>query len=161
MLEKYDFENSVGYLVNNTAKSFQKTLDVELRKNVGVTKSQTRVVVALIRDKGLTQKEIAEKVGIEGATLVPVIDKLDREGLLKRKSDMKDRRVNRIYLTSKADSLWNSMMGCALNIRKASAKGIPESDMETTMETLRKISKNLSEYFTVGAVARLPEKKRE
>ena len=97
----------------------------------------------LVLQPGLTQKEIADKVGIEGATLVPIIDKMEKEGLLKRKPDSSDRRINRIYLTPKADSLWESMIECALRIRKHSAKNISESDIQITLETLRKISKNL------------------
>ncbi|MDE1812307.1 MAG: MarR family transcriptional regulator [Thaumarchaeota archaeon] len=140
---KYDFENSMGFVVNATAKALQKSFDLELRKNAGVSLSQWRVVGALVIQPGLTQKEIADKVGIEGATLVPVIDKMEKEGLLKRKPDSDDRRVNRIYLTQKADSLWEKMTECALRIRKSSLKNISEDDIQATLETLRKISKNL------------------
>lgn len=143
---KYDFESSMGFVVNNTAKSFQKALDFELRKNVGVTLSQWRVVVTLVMHPGITQKEIADKVGVEGATLVPIIDKMERDDLLIRKPDAKDRRVNRIYLTSKSDQLWEIMLECAIRVRKSSAKDISENDLKTTMETLRKISTNLSEH---------------
>lgn len=146
-MAKYDFENSVGFIVNSTAKSFQRSFDLELRKNVGVTLNQWRVVSALVLRPGLTQKEIADKMGIEGATLVPVIDKMEKEGLLKRKQDSTDRRANRIYLTSKADSLWLSMTDCALKIRKSSTKNISESNIQITLDTLRKISKNLSISF--------------
>lgn len=143
---RYDFENSMGFVVNMTAKAFQRSFDIELRKNVGVSLSQWRVVGALVMQPGLTQKEIADKVGIEGATLVPILDRMEKEGLLKRKPDSSDRRVNRIYLTQKADSLWESMMECALRIRKSSAKNISESDIQTTLETLRKISQNLASF---------------
>ncbi|MGI0059086.1 MAG: hypothetical protein ACREBJ_04890, partial [Nitrosotalea sp.] len=51
--------------------------------------------------------------------------------------------VNRIYLTQKADSLWEKMTECALRIRKSSLKNISEDDIQATLETLRKISKNL------------------
>ncbi|MGI0069861.1 MAG: MarR family winged helix-turn-helix transcriptional regulator [Nitrosotalea sp.] len=159
-MTKYDFETSVGFIVNATAKTFQKVLDSELRKNVGVTISQWRVISTLVLHPGLTQKEIADKVGIEGATLVPVIDKMEKEGLLKRKPDSKDRRVNRIYLTPKADSLWNSMTECALRIRKVSTKDIPEDQLKTTLETLRKISKNLVTHFEVDTLLTLPKKSK-
>ncbi len=158
-MAKYDFETSAGFVVNSTAKVFQKTLDLELRKNVGVTISQWRVVVTLIQHPGSTQKEIADRIVVEAATLVPVIDKMEKEGLLKRKPDSNDRRVNRIYLTSKVDSLWNSMIQCALHIRKVSTKDISENQLVTTLETLRKMSKNLSEYFEVDDMAAMPRKK--
>jgi len=157
---KYDFETSVGFIVNATAKTFQKVLDSELRKNVGVTISQWHVIATLVLYPGLTQKEIADKVGIEGATLVPVIDKMEKEGLLKRKPDSKDRRVNRIYLTPKADSLWNSMMECVLRIRKVSTKDIPEDQLKTTLETLRKISKNLVMHFDVDNLLTITKKSK-
>ena len=144
---EYDLEKSMGFVVNNTAKAFQRSFDLELREKVGVTLSQWRVVWALVLQPGLTQKEIAEKVWIEGATLVPVIDKMEKEGLLKRKPDLNDRRVNRIYLTSKADSLWESMKECAIRIRKLSTKNIPEIDIQVTLDTLRKISDNLTASF--------------
>lgn len=146
---RYDFENSMGFVVNMTAKAFQKSFDIELRKNAGVSLSQWRVVGALVIQPGLTQKEIADKVGIEGATLVPIIDKMEKEGLLKRKPDSNDRRVNRIYLTQKADSLWESMVECALKIRKSSTKNISENDIQTTLETLRKISQNLTSFSEI------------
>lgn len=154
---KYEFENSVGFVVNYTAKLFQRSLDLELRKNVGVTLSQWRVVSSLVLQPGLTQKEIADKMGIEGATLVPVIDKMEKEGLLKRKQDSSDRRVNRIYLTSKADSLWESMTNCALKIRKSSTRNISDSDIRITLDTLRKISKNLVVSFELDKTS-LPVK---
>ena len=141
---RYDFEKSIGFVVNITAKAFQRSFDIELRKNAGVSLSQWRVVGALVLQPGLTQKEIADKVGVEGATLVPIIDKMEKEGLLKRKLDSSDRRINRIYLTPKADSLWESMIECALRIRKSSTKNISENDIQITLETLRKISKNLT-----------------
>lgn len=146
---RYDFENSMGFVVNMTAKAFQKSFDIELRKTAGVSLSQWRVVGALVIQPGLTQKEIADKVGIEGATLVPIIDKMEKEGLLKRKPDSSDRRVNRIYLTPKADSLWESMVECALKIRKSSTKNISENDIQTTLETLRKISQNLASFSEI------------
>jgi MarR family transcriptional regulator for hemolysin len=144
---KYDFESSVGFIVNNTAKAFQKALDAELRKNVGVTISQWRVISTLARQPGITQKEIADRVGIEGSTLVPIIDKMEKDGFVKRKLDNEDRRINRIYLTTKADDLWNSMIECALRIRKLSTKEISEEQIKTTLDVLRKISKNLTIYF--------------
>lgn len=155
---RYDFENSMGFVVNTTAKAFQRSFDIELRKNAGVTLGQWRVVGALVLHPGLTQKEIADKVGIEGATLVPIIDKMEKEGLLKRKPDSNDRRANRIYLTPKSDSLWESMIECALKIRKSSTKNISEADIQTTLETLRKISKNLATFSELDKIT-IPTKK--
>ena len=150
-MTKYDFETSIGFVVNTTAKAFQKALDAELRKNVGVTISQWRVISTLTRQPGITQKEIADRVGIESSTLVPIIDKMEKDGFVKRKLDDEDRRINRIYLTTKTDDLWNSMIECALRIRKFSTKEISEEQIKTTLDVLRKISKNLTIYFDLDS----------
>src|SRR5579864_4244941 len=87
-MAKYDFESSVGFVVNTTAKAFQKALDAELRKNVGVSISQWRVISTLVRQSGITQKEIADRVGIEGSTLVPIIDKMENMVMPKDVNDI-------------------------------------------------------------------------
>jgi MarR family transcriptional regulator for hemolysin len=109
-MQIYDYENSIGFIVNRAAKAFVKALDSELRQKVGVTVGQWKVMVILVNQNGLTQREIAEKLALEGPTLIPIIDKMEKEGLLVRKVDPNDRRNNRIYRTEKADALWNSMI---------------------------------------------------
>jgi MarR family transcriptional regulator for hemolysin len=48
---------------------------------------------------GLSQTELAERVGIEGPTLVRHLDRLCAEGLVRRVADERDRRVSRVELT--------------------------------------------------------------
>ncbi len=146
-MQKYDFENNIGFIVNRAAKAFVKALDTDLRENVGVTFGQWKVIVMLANQNGLTQKEIADKLGLEGPTLIPIIDKMEQEGLLVRKVDPDDRRNNRIYRTEKADELWDRMIECALRIREVSLRGIPEQDINTMRKVLEKISENLRMGF--------------
>src|SRR6266516_5246922 len=100
-MQKYDFQNSVGFIVNRAAKAFVKALDSELYEKVGVTFGQWKVIATLVDQNGLTQKEIAGKLGLKGSTLIPIIDKIEKEGLVVRKADPRDRRNNRIYRTGK------------------------------------------------------------
>lgn len=146
-MQKYDFENNIGFIVNRAAKAFVKALDTDLRENVGVTFGQWKVIVMLANQNGLTQKEIADRLGLEGPTLIPIIDKMEQEGLLVRKVDPDDRRNNRIYRTEKADELWDRMIECALRIREVSLRGIPEQDINTMRKVLEKIYENLRMEF--------------
>ncbi|MDQ4023290.1 MAG: MarR family winged helix-turn-helix transcriptional regulator, partial [Thermoproteota archaeon] len=66
--QKYDFQNNIGFIVNKAAKAFVKALDSELREKVGVTVGQWKVMVMLVNQDGLTQKETAERLGLEGPT---------------------------------------------------------------------------------------------
>lgn len=149
-MQMYDFENSIGFIVNRSAKMFVKALDTELRERVGVTFGQWKVIVMLVNENGSTQKEIADRLGLEGPTLIPIIDKMEEERLVVRKVDPADRRNNRIYRTEKADELWDRMIECALKIREVSLRGIPEQNINVMRKVLEKISQNLRMEFDVG-----------
>jgi len=49
---------------------------------------------------GITQKELAALVGIEGSSLVRLLDILCRQGLVERRADATDGRARRVYLTA-------------------------------------------------------------
>jgi MarR family transcriptional regulator, transcriptional regulator for hemolysin len=149
-MQEYDFENSIGFIVNRAARSFVKALDLELHDKVGVTVGQWKVIVMLVKQNGLTQKETADKLGLESPTLIPIIDKMEKEGLIIRKVDPSDRRNNRIYRTEKADALWDRMMECASKVRQAAIKDIPEEDINVMRTVLNKIWYNLRDQFNVS-----------
>jgi len=148
-MKRYDFENNVGFIINRTAKSFVKAFDSELRSKVGVTVGQWKVMVMLVNQNGLTQKEIAERLRLESPTLIPIIDKMEMDGLVVRKADPLDRRNNRIYRTEKADASWKKMMDCALRITQISTKDIPEQNIKTMKNVLEKMWQNLRLEFDV------------
>ena len=152
-MQKYDFQNNIGFIVNKTAKAFVKALDSELREKVGVTVGQWKVMVMLVNQDGLSQKEIAERLGLEGPTLIPVIDKMEKDELVVRKIDPYDRRNNRIYRTEKANELWNAMVKCAAKIRQVSLKDIPEENIYITKNVLENVYQNLRNEFDVGCSA--------
>ena len=152
-MQKYDFQNNIGFIVNKTAKAFVKALDSELREKVGVTVGQWKVMVMLVNQDGLSQKEIAERLGLEGPTLIPIIDKMEKDELVVRKIDPYDRRNNRIYRTEKANELWNEMVKCAAKIRQVSLKDIPEENINITKNVLENIYQNLRNQFDIGCSA--------
>ncbi|GAC1368568.1 MAG: MarR family transcriptional regulator [Actinomycetota bacterium] len=49
---------------------------------------------------GLSQRELAERMGVEGPTLVRHLDRLEKEDLIERRRDVADRRVTRIAVTA-------------------------------------------------------------
>lgn len=151
-MRKYDFEESIVYLVRKSARIFSNAMDFELRK-IGVTVAQWYVLAALSIKNGITQKEIAEVMAIESSTIVPIIDVLEREGFVKRHPDPADRRVNRIYLAEeKLDSLWDSMIEHVLVVRRAASRDISEADLETTKRVLRKAMENVLAHTERSAI---------
>ncbi|AIF83024.1 transcriptional regulator [Candidatus Nitrososphaera evergladensis SR1] len=142
-----NIQANLGLTFKNAVIMMQKAFDFDLRKNVGINWSQAKVIMTLAQKNGVAQKEIADGICIEAPTLVPIIDKMEREGLVERRQDMADRRNNRVYLTDRSRSLQNAIDESIARVRKVAYKGITKGDLETTMEVLETITKNASDYL--------------
>jgi MarR family transcriptional regulator for hemolysin len=141
-MRKLDLSESVGTLIALAAKSQERLAEIEMRKQLGLTPAQWKVILVLNIMDGPTQKEIAEKINIDGSTLVPVIDKMEQAGLVERRADPKDRRNNRIYLTKKSESTVDSIIAIILQLRKIIYHGISEDEINATRNVLKLLIKN-------------------
>lgn len=139
---KLDVENSPGALIFLASKSQERLAEVEIKKQLGLTPAQWKIILALGMTDGLTQKEIADKIYVDSSTLVPIIDKMEENGLVERKSDSKDRRINRIFITKKSESTVESIVAIVIQLRKTVYRGISESDLELVKNTLKTVIKN-------------------
>ena len=147
-MRKLDVENSPGALIFLASKSQERLAEIQIKKELGLTPAQWKIIVALSMTDGLTQKEIADRIYIDGSTLVPIMDKMEENGLVERKSDSKDRRINRIFLTKKSESTVDSIIETVLQLRKIVYHGISENDLDlvkTTLKTIIKNSENVGE----------------
>jgi MarR family transcriptional regulator for hemolysin len=148
IMRRYDYQDNIGFIVKSTGKAFESAFDLQLRRKADITVAQSRVIgtLALVKD-GMTQKEIANTIGIEASTIVPIIDKLEEQGIVIRKLDHNDRRNNLIFLTGKSEAKWELIIECALELEKASSKGLREEELETTKRTLRKMAQNVTDLY--------------
>ncbi len=67
------------------------------------------IAIAAKSDAALSQSELAEKLGIEGATMVAMVDRLVKAGLVQREISTTDRRVKRVLLTEAGAKLYGSL----------------------------------------------------
>jgi len=135
-------ENSVGTAIFLASKSLERAAEYRIKNELGLTSSQWKVILALKFFNGISQKELAGKIYVDGSTLVPVIDKMENGGLVERKPDPNDRRNNLIFLTKKSESLVDSIIEILLQLRKEFYKGISQKEQDKVQTILRKITDN-------------------
>jgi len=68
---------------------------------VGITVDQFRLLTMLWKEDGITQQQLADKLGRDRAGVTRMTDILEDQGILVRVADKSDRRVNLLYLTKK------------------------------------------------------------
>jgi MarR family transcriptional regulator for hemolysin len=125
------------------ATSWRNQLDKRLQP-LGLTQAKWRTLFYLGRAKKvLKQTELAAKMGVEDATVVGLIDRLERDGWVLRKPDNKDRRSKNIHLTDKAKPVVKDIQATALKLKNELAKLLPEGELENCIASLQKISQTL------------------
>lgn len=145
MLE-YDFKESIGYSVAMTNRALRKALDAELG-HYGITFSQWQVLASLALDGETSQVRLAELTGVEGPTMVRLLDRMEQKGWIKRNVSFRDRRQKLISPTEKVEGVWKKMTECAHGVRSVAVKGISSKDVKSLQKLLKKIRENLNEQF--------------
>lgn len=103
------------------------------------------VLVLLFREpeKPLTPSELSDKMGVRGATLTGLLDKLEAEGLVVRKNDLKDRRKTSILITRKGELLLDEVMPQYYLWIQALMSRLSSEDMQQLSDLLEDVAKGL------------------
>ena len=155
-ISKLDYKNSIGLILRTADKSLERAIDSEMKERCGLTASQWKVILVLSIRDGISQKDLADLISVEGPTLVPVIDKMENSGFLDRKTEPSDRRSNKIFLTDKSINLVEDIVKTILDFRVMMTKGISKSDIECTKAVLQKMTQNTEEFMQIKGQTVLP-----
>lgn len=94
-------EQSAGYMTNWAARLLIRTISPKLEKH-GMTVGYLPVFFTLTEQPKLTQKQIAETIGVEQPTMAATLSRMERDGLIARTPDPADGRSAVIALTAEA-----------------------------------------------------------
>jgi DNA-binding MarR family transcriptional regulator len=77
---------------------------------LGVTPASFSVLEVLRANPGATQTRLANAVHLDRSSVVPLLDKLEQRGLLRREASTTDRRNNHLYLSAQGVALLAAAM---------------------------------------------------
>jgi len=137
-------DNAIGYLITQAQRLLHKGLGMKLQQH-GVTVAQWTVLVVLWEVDGLTQKELSDRVTVETATLSRTIDRMERDGLVKRVRSETDRRQVHVFLTDYGAGLWRDLVPEAETMLKLALEGIDADEEETLRHLLKRVIANVQD----------------
>lgn len=108
-------------------------------KSRGTTRAQWIVLFRLREQEGLSQVDLAEVLELQPISLVRLLDRLVEHGLVERRSDPRDRRANRLFLTPAGRKLVGNLDGLRDAIATDVLQGVPTAALETSLKALREI----------------------
>lgn len=133
---------SFGYLLNDVTLLFRKHFDRRAVK-FGLTRAQWRATKMLHHREGLRQTELAELLEMEPIAVGRVIDRLQAAGFVERRSDPRDRRAWRLYITEQARVIVDDMELIARELRKDATRGVEYDELRQALGVLNRIKENL------------------
>jgi len=81
-----------------------RAIDIHSRKlviNHKITAPQLICLLTIIENESITVTEIGQKVYLSASTVIGILDRLEKNGLIQRERDTKDRRLVNVTVTKK------------------------------------------------------------
>jgi DNA-binding MarR family transcriptional regulator len=97
------------------------------------------VLFRLREQEGLSQVDLADVLELQPISLVRLLDRLVEQGLVERRSDPRDRRANRLFLTAAGRQLADDLDSLRDAIATDVLQGVPTAALETSLKALQDV----------------------
>jgi len=118
-------------------KYLKKTFSEHNIENMNPTR--LGILLALADRDGIIMSKLGQRLFLEKSTMTGVIDKMEADGLVERRSDRTDRRALRIYLTPKAKRLNERILGIIDKAYQDLSGDLTVQDLATSVKVSKRI----------------------
>jgi DNA-binding MarR family transcriptional regulator len=80
-------------------RALRRPLEAEVAKG-GLTVPQISVMQVVVRHDGISLKDLSNAVSLAHSTVSGIVDRLEKRGMLSRRTDQQDGRISRVYPTA-------------------------------------------------------------
>ncbi len=138
-------EFRIGFLVHDVSRLRQTVFDQAMKPH-GVTRAQWWALAQLTRHDpagGMTQAELARVLGLGKVAAGAMVARLEAAGLVSRRPDASDRRLNRVYLTARGGRVLDRMIAVGRELNETLLRGLPREDVEAADRVLTALRSRL------------------
>jgi MarR family transcriptional regulator, transcriptional regulator for hemolysin len=140
----------IGFLIHDVSRLRRTAFDQRM-KPLDITRSQWWVLSGVSRhgEIGITQTELASVLDLGKVALGGLIDRLEDRGFVERRADSGDRRINRVFLTRKGQTVLDKMAKIGMDMNAKVMKGISLKRQHMLADMLHDMKSNLIALDTV------------
>jgi MarR family transcriptional regulator, transcriptional regulator for hemolysin len=136
--------SSPGHYINRISRLNMRWLEPRLEK-LGLAVAQVPVFGALMRMGPLPQKELARLLHVEQPTMAQLLQRMERDGLVERRTDPNDGRSSLLVLTKLAVKRSGPARNLLAEGSRRSLAGFSADEVETLTSLLQRMLANLEE----------------
>src|SRR5688572_18130435 len=111
---------------------------------INLTIEQWSVLYHLWKEDGKSQQDLCNATFRDKPSITRLIDNLEKLNLVKRVSDDKDRRINKVFLSKQAQKLQEDTMQLAEETLNEALEGVPADQVEMCKAVLQMVYDNLN-----------------
>lgn len=130
------------YNLNRTSATYIDEMSKALSQ-IGMNQTQWRVLGILGDNNPSTVTSIARRSVIKMPTLTRMLDRMERDKLIRRKLWAKDKRIVHVHITAKGRKYLGEALQVGANIYERAFDGISERQTGQMLKTLKKMRENL------------------
>jgi MarR family transcriptional regulator for hemolysin len=134
----------IGVVLARTAKTAGRAFDHALAA-AGGSQPIWRILVSLKTTPAANQRELADTVGIQGATLTHHLNGMETAGLLTRRRDPANRRVHLVELTDDGEQLFHRLATAAIAHDQRMRRGLSDTEIAQLADLLTRLAHNVTD----------------
>lgn len=117
-------------------------------KSVGInlTREQWSVLAILWKNDGCSQQFIADSTSRDKPSVTRLIDNLVKDGLVIRKSDANDKRLNLIFLTAKGKEIEKKVIAVVDDTINKATNGLQEDQIVIIRDAFQTVHDNIKVF---------------
>jgi len=136
-------QEQLGLRLGLVARLWRTEIDRRL-VSFGLNESRWLTLLHLSRlPEPVTQRELAESVGVQGPTLVRTLDRLEAEGLVERRTEAADRRTKSVHLRAEAGPVLEQIEETAAAVRAEIFSDISPAAVTSCLKVFGQIADKL------------------
>jgi MarR family transcriptional regulator for hemolysin len=132
-------QEPIGLYIQRVAKELNRSFEAALAE-VGGSVPTWLILLSLKSGRPETQRQLADAVGIRGATLTHHLENLERNGVVARERDPANRRVQKVALTDAGEEAFQRMLKAAMAFDAQLRENFSDKELETLRKLLGKLT---------------------
>ncbi len=140
----FRLEDCIAYITSRGAKTLAERLEDRFSGS-GVSRVQWIAMYYIDSCPPITQKQLADRMNTKESTVVRLLDRMEKEKMVRRVSSKTDRRVRYLELTETGRPLYEGLTERAEQFKDDAIRGIGEEELEIFKKVLNQMLDNTEE----------------
>lgn len=137
------FDRDLLIVLHDVARLLRTRFDQRARAR-GMTRAQWVILKRLSRQPGMSQNELAGICEVEPISVGRLVDRLEARGLVERRPDASDRRINRLHLLPAAQPVLEEITSYRDALSEEILEGLDDKARAALIDALLHIKNKLT-----------------